>query len=101
MERLQLEKRTLEGERDNLAGVVSGLRRDMQGQDQQLQQEFQRVLRAKEELGRRVEELLRDNMAAREQAMQQQSLLQNEVDRLHDELARSQQQVWPPAWDHG
>ncbi len=98
MERLQLEKRTLEGERDNLAGVVSGLRRDMQGQDHQLQQEFQRVLRAKEELGRRVEELQRDNMAAREQAMQQQSLLQNEVDRL---LARSQQQVWPPAWDHG
>ncbi len=101
MEKIQREKRAVEAERENLVGVVNGLRRELAGHGNQLQQELQRVLEAKEAQERVIEQLQQDNMAARDQAGQQLSMLHNEVERLHEELSRNQQQVRLPACHGG
>ncbi len=72
MEQLQQENTVLDGERENLMGVIGVLEKDI---------EQHQAERRKE-----VTELQQDKVAVREQ-------LQQEIDGLHSELERQQQWV--------
>ena len=85
-----MEKSGIHAEKINLEGVIKELMRDVQSLENKRnldQDEIKHVVQTRQALEGQVAQLQQANMAVREDAMQQQSFLQQELDRLQVQVS--------------